>query len=220
MEEKISDCQRCGTCCTSGGPALHSEDLRLIRSGAIPLEQLITIRAGELVHNPLTNKLQPIRRELVKVSGTGKQWSCFYYDPGEKGCSIYDTRPKACRVLKCWETEEIEQLIEQDTLSRFDLIAENDPVLPFVREHEKVFPCPDMERLRNEGIPENTEELEEMINGEIAYRTKVVQHFNLSVGAEMFYFGRPLFHLLVAIGFKVTEVENRFVLDRQTIDKE
>lgn len=209
MKENQAECLRCGTCCTGGGPALHSEDLHLVKDGGIPFGQLITLRVGELAHNPLSNKLQPIKRELVKISGVGKEWNCGYFDSEGKGCTIYDKRPKACRVLKCWDTEEIEQLIEQDTLNRFDLIEEENPIRPFVEEHEKVFPCPDMEGLRNDGVGEDKKEIEELINGEIVYRTKVVQHFKLSVGEEMFYFGRPIFHLLIAVGLTVKEDGNR-----------
>ena len=86
------DCKRCGTCCTSGGPALHTEDLALVRAGRLPLAQLITIRSGEIAHNPLTNSLQPVKKELVKISGVGRQWNCCYFDPEEKGCTIYDKR--------------------------------------------------------------------------------------------------------------------------------
>ena len=75
------------------------------------------------------------------------------------------------------DTSEIEQLIETDTVGRMDLMAEDDPVRPFVEEHEKVFPCPDMEILRREGVRDKKEELEEMVNREIHYRTRVVSPF-------------------------------------------
>ena len=96
-----------------------------------------------------------------------------------------------------------------------DLIEEDDPVRPFVLEHEKAFPCPDMEKLRKEGVGEDREELEEMLNGDINYRNRVVRHFNLAVGEELFYFGRPLFHLFTAIGINVEESGNRLIIKNQ-----
>ena len=76
MKENKQECIQCGTCCTSGGPALHTEDEQLVRSGKIPLAQLITIRKGELAHNPILKRLQPVKRELVKISGVGREWNC------------------------------------------------------------------------------------------------------------------------------------------------
>ena len=80
MKENQKECIRCGTCCTSGGPALHSEDLHLVLEGELPLAQLITIRSGELAHNPLTNSIQSIKRELVKISGVGRDWNCCFLE--------------------------------------------------------------------------------------------------------------------------------------------
>ncbi|THB71896.1 MAG: YkgJ family cysteine cluster protein [Desulfobulbaceae bacterium] len=217
MTEKITaedrtECIQCGTCCTSGGPALHSDDLIMVRDGRLPKAQLITIRKGELAHNPLTNSLQRIKNELVKISGVGREWNCYYFDPMEKGCTIYEKRPKACRSLKCWDTAEIEQLIEKDTVSRLDLLAEDDPLRPHIEEHEKRFPCPDMQELLEKGPGEQRGDLEESINQEIIFRQKVVTKYDLSLGEELFVFGRPLFHLMISVGGQVREVSNRLVL--------
>jgi Fe-S-cluster containining protein len=212
MKQDQEECLRCGTCCTSGGPALHSEDLHLVLDGKLPLAQLITIRSGELAHNPLTNSLQSVKRELVKISGVGRKWNCCFFDPEEKGCTIYDKRPKACKALKCWDTKDVEELIEKDTLNRLDIIREDSPVRPFVIEHDKTFPCPDMVGLMEGSNGARTESLEDSINTEITYRTKVVSTFDFSLGEELFYFGRPLFHLFVSIGADITEVEGRLLL--------
>ncbi len=83
-----SACRRCGTCCSQGGPALHHRDLDLIASGRIPLDRLITVRKGELAHNPLTGRVQAVRVELVKIAGTGEDWRCSYYDAENRGCGI------------------------------------------------------------------------------------------------------------------------------------
>ena len=220
MKQDQKECVRCGTCCTSGGPALHSEDLHLVLDGRLPIAQLITIRSGELAHNPLTSSPQPVKRELVKISGVGGEWNCCFFDPEEKGCTIYDKRPKACKALKCWDTTEIEELIEKDTLNRLDIIQESHPVRPFVIEHDKAFPCPDMIGLAQGRSDAGTDSLEETINREITYRTKVVRTFDFSLGEELFYFGRPLFHLLVSIGADINEVDGRLLLswpDRKTM---
>jgi Fe-S-cluster containining protein len=212
MESNQVECQRCGNCCISGGPALHSEDRRLVLEGHLPLAQLITIRKGELAYNPLSDTIQPVRRELVKISGVGREWNCYYFDPEQKGCTIYDMRPQACKALRCWDTEEVEALIETDTLERLDLLADDDPLRPLIVEHEQLFPCPDMLQLQQDGPGNRAAELEQRANDEIGYRAQAVQRFDLSLGEELFYFGRPLFHLFVSIGAEVMEVEGRLLI--------
>jgi len=203
---------QCGTCCTSGGPALHFEDKRLVVDGELPLAQLITIRKGELARNPLNNNLKPIEKELVKISGVGREWNCHYFDSESKRCTIYDKRPQACRVLKCWDTVEVEKLFEKNTLSRLDLLDSSNKIRKCIEEHEKAFPCPDLVGLRDFGPQGKEDEVEELINQEIAFRTKVVSQFDLSLGEELFYFGRPLFHLLISIGVRVDEVDQRLIV--------
>lgn len=210
--EKRRECIQCGTCCANGGPALHSSDLLLVKEGRLPKARLITIRKGELAHNPLTNSLQLVLNELVKISGVGREWHCSYFDPRQKGCRIYQQRPQACRALKCWDTAEIEQLIDNDTLCRLDLLAEDDPLRALIEAHEKDFPCPNMQELLKHGPGAQRRELEESMNQEIKFRQTVVKNFDLSLGEELFVFGRPLFHLMISVGGTVQEVANGLVL--------
>ena len=209
MDSSQNTCKRCGTCCENGGPALHLEDKQLVVEGSLPRAHLITIRKGELVHNPVTNRLQSVRQELIKISGVGNQWNCFYFDPKEKGCTIYETRPKACRILECWNTAPVEEIIAKDTLSRLDLIADSDPLYQAVQEHESSFPCPDIKKLLQSGPQGNSANLEERANLEVEFRTSLVNKHDLSLGEELFHFGRPLFHLFISVGAKVVEVDRR-----------
>ena len=215
METKQTECKRCGTCCSKGGPALHKEDLPLIERGIVSLNRLITIRKGELVYKPYKAEPAAAHCELVKFSGTGKEWQCFYYDDERKGCMIYAERPVSCRELKCWDTAAVEELVEEDTLDRFDIVAPDAPVLAFIKEHENSCPCPDLQALQN-AIAQRTatglEELEAIVNEDIRIRTAAVQKLKISLAEELFYFGRPVFQLLQQLGLKVVEKENRLVL--------
>ncbi len=204
---KEKGCEGCGQCCKEGGPALHRQDLALVRNGQIPTSKLITIRKGELVHNPLSGSLQPGAVELVKIAGVGRQWVCCYYNT-TKGCTIYENRPQACRALKCWDTEEIFKLIEKNTLNRFDILPEDHFLLATIREHERSFPCQDLLHLQNAGrdisrkIKKN---FEDRAQEEMQFRLRVVAEFQLALCDELFYFGRPYFQLLQALGVRVSE---------------
>jgi Fe-S-cluster containining protein len=196
----------------NGGPALHRDDKQLVLDGSIPLDSLITIRKGELVHHPIEARLLAARQELVKISGTGKSWVCRHYDAGAKECRIYDRRPQACRLLKCWDSGEVEALIEQDTLDRLDLIQAGDPLYQAVIEHEARYPCPDLEILFRSGRADDPEHLESLANREIVYRTAITAQHRLTLRQELFYFGRPLFQLYRSVGASVRESGDRLVI--------
>ena len=81
------ECKLCWTCCKKGGPALHSQDLPLIEKGLLSVEDLITIRKGELVHNPGKNSIEPVKTEFLKIKGTKGSWACTFYDKSGNGCT-------------------------------------------------------------------------------------------------------------------------------------
>lgn len=186
---------------------MHIQDLELIQSGKIPISSLITIRKGELVHNPLAGKIQPVSVELVKIVGTGRHWDCCYYDEN-KGCTVYDDRPYACRALKCWDTTEILDLVEKDTLSRLDILDKDDPLIPVIIEHERLCPCGDLRFIRDNWgrmSPIQRNELEKRVRSDLRFRTRVIGDFELKLSEELFYFGRPLFQLLEPLGIRISE---------------
>lgn len=211
-----SSCRRCGTCCSQGGPALHRRDLELVKSGRIPLDRLITVRRGELAHNPLTGRVQAVRAELVKIAGTGEDWCCGYYDAENRGCGIYEHRPQACEVLQCWNTEAILALVERDLLSRLDIIDPAGPLARLIVEHEERCPCPSNLEGMEDRLPDMTEAeqagLEQLVSADLLFRERVVRECGLTLQQEMFYFGRPIFQLLQPFGIRVGRLGKGFVL--------
>lgn len=189
---------------------MHSQDLQLIRDGKIPVSALITIRKGELAHNPVSGNIQPVAVELVKIIGAGRQWDCCYYDE-TTGCTIYDHRPHSCRVLKCWDTEEILALVEKDTLSRFDILEADDPLIPVIREHERICPYDDLQDIQaNLGrlSEKRKRELEKRVRDDLRFRTRIIADYQLQLSKELFCFGRPFFQLLQALGIRITESQD------------
>ncbi len=215
MHTDQTHCKRCGICCTKGGPALHKNDVHLVKRGVLPIQMLITIRKGELVFKPGDDVPQPAKCELIKITGTGKDWKCFYYNEENLGCMIYDDRPQSCNELQCWNTNAVELLIEQDTLSRLDIVEEGDSLYSVMQEHESSCSCPDMISVREalqHRIQFDLKDLDKLINDDIAIRTATLRNLNISLAEELFYFGRPVFQLLQQIGLKVSEREGRLKL--------
>lgn len=207
IELNNNSCKKCGQCCKQGGPALHQGDLELIKSAKLPISSLITIRKGELAHNPLTGQVQAVKVELVKLLGKGKQWDCCYYDE-KRGCTIYDYRPVACRVLECWDTSNILQLVEKDTLSRRDILGSDHVLLPVIEEHEKICPCEGLEFIRDNQknlSVERKREITQLVRQDLRFRARVIQDFELKLQEELFYFGRPYFQLLQPFGIRIFE---------------
>lgn len=207
-ENTQNACRRCGACCIQGGPALHRRDLDLVRSGRIAQNRLVTLRKGELAHNPRTGKVQAVRAELVKIGGSGRDWCCSYYIKADKGCGIYANRPQACEALKCWDTGEILDLVEQDLLSCLDILAVDNPMVPVIMDLERLCPCPDIEGIAA-GLydlsAERKGEVEDMAGRDLRFRTKAIKDHGLLLADELFYFGRPLFQLLQQLGIGVSE---------------
>lgn len=131
-------CKRCGECCRSGGPALHLEDLDLIRSGVIPASALITFRAGEYVHDQPAGGLITLESEIVKIRGREGGWTCLFYGPEASTCAIYENRPAECRALKCWDTSGLEAMYAADRVTRADILGPG--AMEIVAEHERRCP--------------------------------------------------------------------------------
>ncbi|OGW33086.1 MAG: hypothetical protein A2X59_08970 [Nitrospirae bacterium GWC2_42_7] len=194
-------CIRCGTCCQKGGPTLHNKDKKLILEGHIGYHHLITIRKGEPAFNPLSNQLEPVLHELVKVAGKGKTWACIFYDEKKASCDIYKHRPLECRLLTCWDTSKILTVIAKDTLARADIINPTDPVLKLVKTHEKKCSVTKavtlISTLKKKNDDSNSlTKLKTLFQQDIDIRTKAVSEFKLSLAVELFYFGRPLFKIM------------------------
>ena len=194
-----------------GGPALHNQDLDLVLSGMLRREHLVTVRKGELAYQPLAESAKPVAGEFLKLQGRSGSWTCLFYDEAAKACTIYQSRPVACGLLDCTAPEALLAITGKDLLTRFDCIADDDPLLPLVRSHEEACPCPEMAEveIRLQSAAEQSSQLEELtrqVNVDLGFRNQAAGVRNLSVAEEVFYFGRPLFQLLLPLGVQVREL--------------
>lgn len=212
-----TECERCGTCCERGGPALHSEDRDLLASGGVDLADLVTIRQGEMVVQLDTGRPEASEVELIKFQGRDGQWCCRFLDPAARTCTIYEQRPQACRLLKCWAPDEVLAIAGKKLLTRFDLLAADDPLLPLVRVHEQQCALPDMVEVAVQLEKADQRDsalamLRGMVEKDLLFRTIAIDQFQLSLARELFYFGRPLFQLLIPMGVSIAETEDGITL--------
>ena len=211
-----TECERCGTCCMKGGPALHIEDKKLFLQEIIGREYLITIRKGEPVFSLEESKPEWAKTEIIKLKGNHSEWSCIFYDRKSFSCSIYQHRPLECILLKCWDTVELKAIAGKSLLSRFDIISSHEPIISYIHKHEKECSLEILAQLsikQNDKINKTTlAELTEMVNKDLAFRSEALKHFNLNLDLELFYFGRPLFKILSQFALIPREINGKIIL--------
>ncbi len=207
----IKECLRCGSCCRQGGPTLHLEDLPLVRGGHLLPDHLVTIRSGETSYDPLTETFRPVEQELVKISGKNSTWTCRFFCDDKKGsCSIYQFRPLECRLLKCWDTREVKEIIGRNTLDRVSLLSPSDPCLNLMAAQEEKCSYHRVNLLIRE-LKENPEaedlldELTGIVRIDLQIRARAGKDCSVSLARELFLFGRPVFKAIAAYGFRLYE---------------
>jgi len=153
------------------------------------IENCITIREAEPVLNPVSQIVEPARSEFIKISGRGNSWQCCFFNGDLNQCSIYDTRPVECVLLKCWDTTELTDIIFKETLTRTDILT-NQSLLDLINNHNQQCSFRKFEVLAKNA---NYQELSQMARLDMTIRQEAVGSYNLSLVEELFCFGRPMF---------------------------
>jgi Fe-S-cluster containining protein len=198
-------CLRCGTCCEKGGPSFHIQDRHLIEDGTIHTRYLYTIRKGEFVHDNVQGQLKPANSDIIKIKGKSPSWECVFFQKRDKSCSIYDHRPLECRLLKCWDTRDIEAVYEKDRLTRRDILAGIEGLWELVADHEKQCAHDAVNRAIRDLHGALDKQAREAIAGAIQYdsaiRELVLENGNVAPDMIDFLFGRPLMVVLKSAGY-------------------
>ena len=213
----ISECIRCGTCCEKGGPCFHIEDRMLIEKGKIPSRYLYTIRKGEVAHDNVKGCLTPVDSDIIKIKGKKDSWTCIFFNEVKKGCTIYDDRPLECRVLKCWDTRELEQIYANTRLTRNDLVSEVKGLWDLIKEHQAFCDYKKIQPLIKDlaGSKNNhaRRKMLEIIRYDTEIRKLVVARGGLNPKMLDFLFGQPLTKTLRNYGIKIHQEGKKIRLD-------
>jgi len=208
-------CICCGTCCMKGGPALHEEDKGLFVNGVLKTSHVYTLRKGEVVRN-VDETLMVLEREMIKIKGQGKTWSCTFYDAEKSTCTIYEDRPRECRALKCWDLRHLKEVMDTPLLQRKDLINPGDGILKIIDAHEERCSYTALESKVKELQKTNADKAVEKILDILQYddymRPFVVEKLSIDLEVMDFLFGRPLTKTIHMFGLRVEQAGNTFVL--------
>lgn len=194
-------CVRCGTCCRKGGPGLHLEDKGLIDEGVLDPGDLVCFRKGEFVFDQARESLVPLEEELIKIRGKQGSWECLFYDPAIRGCQIYRNRPVECRILTCWDTGPIEELMNRDDrLTRSHLVPEKSGLAELIREHEArcgLHLVDAVVRTNDMDTPSVRREILDICSYDLSFRETLVQKTRTGMTELECYFGRPLYRAVL-----------------------
>ena len=210
------DCQRCGTCCEKGGPALHQADQPLVEAGHIPAHCLFTIRCGELARDNIQDALVPMTDEVIKIKGQKGRWTCWFYDYENRACGIYAHRPLECRVLNCRDTRKIEAVYATERLTRKDLLAQMQGVWELVVEHESRCSYDHLRHLVEKGAVGKQLKMEaailEIMRYDAHLRQLTTEKGGLDAGMLDFIFGRPLDQTIGMFDLRLVKENGRYRL--------
>lgn len=206
VRQVLPTCVQCGECCRRGSPTLHLEDLELLRMGAIPWQELVTLRLGEPAYSPFHEKAFFLTSECLKIREKPSTKHCTFLDEETSRCTIYANRPVQCRAQACWDSAPAKQLSKLPFLSREDVFAGVDLLLDIMAEHDRRFAFQKVheafKRLKETG-GEGIDEVLELLAFEEHFRSFCGERFKIPADQMDLVFGRSLAELAPLFGFRV-----------------
>ena len=206
-------CQRCGTCCSKGGPALHIVDQQLVDSGKIPLKHLLTIRQGEPAFDNVTATIAPAVTDIIKIKNlSANTTQCTFYDSRQQSCCIYAQRPCECDALQCWDTQELETIYRSQRLTRRHLLSAVKGLWELVEDHQAHCDYGHIAELagqvaRNRRPGKAEQDLLALMHYDDALRKATVKRAEHTSEMLDFLFGRPLAFTIQLFQLKLTGTE-------------
>ncbi len=201
-------CAQCGECCRMGSPALHLEDIVLLRSGKIPWDRLVTLRKGEPARSPFDGMPFVLPEERIKIREKEGLRECVFLISETDRCSIYVDRPLQCRAQACWDPIPARDTAELPFLLREHIFEGVDLLLEIIAEHETrcgfaVLSDAFEELSRSNGA--NVREVLRLLSYEEHFRQFVSDKFKIPAQNMELLFGRSFARMTTLFGFRVKE---------------
>ena len=114
-------CERCGECCIHGSPTLHLSDFKLFEDDIVTMNDVYSLRKGELVYDNVGEDLDYLKEEMIKIKEVPGSKTCIFYDTDTRACGIYETRPLQCVYFECWNPKKFLESLNDEKLTREDL---------------------------------------------------------------------------------------------------
>lgn len=211
-----TSCINCGACCRKGGPALHTKDAYLFEENILQVQDVVTIRAGELVRDDMKNRLVPLPAELVKVAPAKNarpdDWTCRFLTSNNR-CFLHGKHPAECRAFYCKDPEALMQLSSEPRLERekiCELIKAPAYWAELIKTHEEAVKYEELGpwALKIDEDEEARRKFIEKVEFDRSFRELVVEKKAAPEEALPFLFGRPLLQTMVMFKLAARPGEN------------
>jgi Fe-S-cluster containining protein len=199
-------CVQCGQCCKQGSPSLHIDDLELLRTEAIPWDNLVTLRRGEPARSLQSDAAIYATEERIKLRQKAGTNECVFFDTASLCCAIHTDRPLQCRAQACWDPEPANQLTGEPLLTRRHLFAHVAALVELLDAHDERCSFDRMrevfEELRQtEG--RSVDKVIELLAFDESFRELVCEKLNVPESIGDLLFGRRLSDRVRLFGFRV-----------------
>jgi Fe-S-cluster containining protein len=199
-------CVQCGQCCRQGSPSLHLDDLELLRTEAIPWDELVTLRRGEPARSLQSDTAFYATEERIKLRQKPGTSECVFFDAATSCCTIHTDRPLECRAQACWDPEPANLVTTEPLLTRRHLFANVAALVDLLDVHD--------ERCSFDRMREVFEELKqsegrsvsnviELLAFDESFRELVCTKLNVPETIVDLLFGRSLAERVRLFGFRV-----------------
>lgn len=218
-DDKEHVCERCGECCIMGSPTLHLSDLKLFEDNVITLNDVYSIRKGELVYDNVGEELDFLKEEMIKIKELPASKTCIFHDAEGAGCAVYSKRPLQCVYFECWNPRKFLETLSDEKLSREDLFYQSPALREIIATHEERCSYKRIGALFEEvqdGSAEAADEILGVLQFDTDIRPFMVEKLNISQESSALVFGRPLISTIKMFGYSVEKDPDgayRLVLD-------
>ena len=181
----------------------------LIEKGIILSKYLYTIRKGERSYDNVKGCFIFATSDIIKIKSRPGSLTCIFFNETDHACTIYTNRPLECRVLKCWDTREIERIYAKNRLIRKDLVSTIAGLWDLIDDHQRRCSYEKLDRrlklLDGNQKDDALHDILAIVRYDTQIRKLVVQKGNLDPQIVDFLFGRPITETIIQYGFELQQ---------------
>jgi len=190
----------CGECCRKNGPALHLDDLHLLRNKTLGRKDLLLLRRGEPAMDNVLGRPVLLSRELIKIRGKNSDTTeCLFLDPDSSLCTIHQMRPLECSLQECWNPGPLISKYQSGRLSRKEIFRPGSAMEELISLYDEKCSVVELSGLLQEEMEspdKNQDKIKAMLGYDRSFRQIILEKTVSEESELLFYFGRPLHELI------------------------
>ncbi len=204
-------CEMCGECCMNGSPTLHLSDFKLFEDNVLTMNDVYTLRNGELVYDNVGEEIDHLKNEMIKIKEAPGSKTCIFYEPESRNCGIYDKRPLQCVYFECWNPKKFFETMNEEKLKRDDLFYRLPAIKEIINAHEDKCShkkISDLFKKVEDGDEAAADEILEILQYDTEIRPLISKNMNIPEESMDLILGRSLVSTMFTFGYKV-EIDDK-----------